>query len=175
MSDHCPVVDLRSALDLLAKTPGQLVATDVAVNPCVETAAVYRYVGAGTPAPPPTRIGPAMVFNNVSGYSGMRMAVGVLASRERTAMLLGSTFGRLPFLLIEALKQPLAPVVTAAAPCQEVFHGDPVDLLRILPIATNTPQDAGAFFNMGLVRAEDPETGASDVTIHRLCAEGRTG
>ncbi len=171
MNAACPVVDLRSALDLLATTPGQLVTTDVSVSPSVEAAAVYRYVGAGTPAPPPTRIGPAMVFENLSGYPGMRMAAGLLASRERTALLLGSTFDRMPFLLMEALKQPLAPAVTAAAaPCQEVFHGDPLDLLRILPIATNTPQDAGPFITMGLVRAEDPETGASDVTIHRMCA-----
>ncbi len=34
------------------------------------------------------------------------------------------------------------------------------------------PKDAGPFFNLGLLRAEDPETGVSDVTIHRMCVQG---
>ena len=41
------VYDLRSALDLLKATPGQLVETDVEVDPSAELAGVYRYVGAG--------------------------------------------------------------------------------------------------------------------------------
>ena len=47
---------------------------------------MYKHVGAGTPVPPPTRIGPAMLFENVKGY-GMPVVTGVLASRERTALL----------------------------------------------------------------------------------------
>jgi UbiD family decarboxylase len=174
MSDECSVVDLRSALNLLSKRPGQLVTTDVAVDPKLELAAVYRHVGAGTPAPPPTRIGPAMIFESVLGYPGMRMGVGILASRERTALLLGTTVERLPFRLTEALKSPIAAVVGGSGvfPCQETVHREPLDVMRILPIATNTPRDAGPFITMGLVRGEDPETGASDVTIHRMCAIG---
>ena len=64
---------------------------------------MYRHVGAGTPVAPPTKIGPAMVFNNVKGYD-MPVVAGVLASRKRTALLLGSTPERLAFDLIEALE-----------------------------------------------------------------------
>jgi len=173
MTETSPVFDLRSAFDLLAKSPGHVATMGVEVDPKLEVAGIYRYVGAGTPAPPPARLGPAMIFENVRGYPGMRIAAGVLASRERTALLLGTTSERLPFVLTEALRQPIAPVVVAGpAPCQEVIHREPLDLMRILPIATNTPDDAGPFITMGLVRAEDPETGASDVTIHRMCALG---
>ena len=42
MSDESSVVDLRSALALLSKVPGQLVTTDVAVHPRLEVAALYR-------------------------------------------------------------------------------------------------------------------------------------
>ena len=41
------VIDLRSALELLESIPGQMVHTDVEVDPSAELAGVYRYVGAG--------------------------------------------------------------------------------------------------------------------------------
>ena len=41
------VNDLRSALELLESIPGQLVETDVEVDPNAELSGVYRHVGAG--------------------------------------------------------------------------------------------------------------------------------
>lgn len=41
------VRDLRSALKRLESMPGQLITTDVEVEPMAELAGVYRYVGAG--------------------------------------------------------------------------------------------------------------------------------
>ena len=167
------IVDLRSALEFLSSVPGELLRTQEPVDPVAELAAVYRHIGAGTPVAPPTRIGPAMLFENVKGYS-MPVVTGVLASRRRTALLLGSRPERLGFDLLEALEHPLPPVVVgaSAAPCQEVVLRPPFDLRALIPAPTNTLLDAGPYFNMGLVRAEDPESGASDVTIHRLCVQG---
>ncbi len=39
--------DLRSALELLEKMPGQLVQTDTEVDPMGELSGVYRHVGGG--------------------------------------------------------------------------------------------------------------------------------
>jgi gallate decarboxylase subunit C len=177
--DHSPVraatdiVDLRSALAFLSAIPGQLVSTKEPVDPVAELAGVYKVVGAGTPLAPPTQIGPAMLFENVKGYE-MPVVVGVLASRLRTALLLNSSVERLPFDLLDALKHPQQPVTIpqAQAPCQEVVARAPFDLRTLIPAPTNTLKDAGPYFNMGLLRAEDPETGESDVTIHRLCVQG---
>ncbi len=167
------VNDLRTALDLLGQHPGQLVSTDVEVDPYLELPAVYRRVGSGTPTPPPTQIGPAMMFERVKG-STMRVVAGILASRERTALLLGSTRERLAFDMLAALEKPVPPVVVGkdSAPCQEVVINPPFDLRTLLPGVVSTKRDAGAFLNLGLVRAEDPETGISDVTIHRMCIHG---
>ena len=41
------ITDLRSALELLRAMPGELVETDVEVDPAAELSGVYRYVGAG--------------------------------------------------------------------------------------------------------------------------------
>ena len=168
------VRDLRSALALLESLPGQLRRTAAPVDPRLELAGIYRRIGAGVPVKPPTSLGPAMMFENVRGYPEMRIAVGVLASRARAAALLGTTPERLPFALLEALEHPCAPVSVprGAAPCQEVVHSAPVDIARLLPIPTLTAEDAGPYICLGLVWAKDPETGACDVTIHRMCPQG---
>jgi UbiD family decarboxylase len=165
--------DLRSALNVLRSAPGQFATTDVPVDPYLEIAGIYRRVGAGTPVMPPTQLGPAMLFTEVKGYD-MSVVMGVLASRERTALLLGSEPERLPSDLLAALEHPIAPVAVAQeqAPCQEIVLRPPIDIRRILPVLTLTHLDAGPYITLGLVRAEDPETGQSDVTIHRICVQG---
>jgi 4-hydroxy-3-polyprenylbenzoate decarboxylase len=163
--------DLRTALKFLEGVPGQLLRTKEPVDPHGELAGVYRHIGAGTPVKPPTRLGPAMLFESVRGYS-IPVVTGVLASRERAALLLDSTPERVAFRMLEALEHPHPPVFVDAAPCQEVVHRPPFDLRTLLPAPTNTLEDAGPYFTMGLVRAQDPETGEADVTIHRLCVQG---
>ena len=168
------IIDLRSAIDSLKKTPGQLLVCKEPVDPNAELAGVYRRVGAGTPVEPPTQEGPAMLFENVKGYD-IPVIAGVLASRKRVAQLLGSRPERLPHLLLKALESPVAPemIKSPSPPCQEVVYREDIDLMKLLPAPTNTPLDAGPYFTMGLIRAEDPETGEADVTIHRLCVQGK--
>ena len=168
------IVDLRTAIGYLKKTPGQLLVCNEPVNPDAELAAVYRRVGAGTPVEPPTAEGPAMLFGNVVGYD-IPVITGVLASRKRVAQLLGTRPERLPHHLLEALETPVPAEMTCEPnpPCQEVVYEKDLDIMKLLPAPTNTPLDAGPYFTMGLVRAEDPETGEADVTIHRLCVQGK--
>ena len=115
------IADFRSALDYLAKQPGQLVETDVEVDPIAELSGVYRHIGAGGTVQRPTKEGPAMIFNNVKGHPGARVAVGVLSSRKRVGMLLGEDPKRLGFMLNEAVENAVDPVVAEGpVPCQEV-------------------------------------------------------
>ncbi len=61
-------------------------------------------------------------------------------------------------------------------PCQEVVHlaEDPeFDLNKLVPAPTNTPDDAGPYITLGMCYASHPDTGLSDVTIHRLCIQGK--
>ena len=144
------IFDLRSALAVLARYPGELLTTEEPVDPISELAAVYRKIGAGTPVKPPTRSGPAMLFENVKGYD-IPVIVGVLASRERVGIILGCAPDRLPNLLLDAVNNPVdtAPYSGPKAPCQEVVHKAPLDVRRILPAPTNTPLDAGPSFRNG--------------------------
>lgn len=69
--------DLRTALDFLREIPGQLVETDVEVDPEAELCGVYRYVGAGGTVPRPTQEGPVMIFNNIKGHPDARVVIGL--------------------------------------------------------------------------------------------------
>lgn len=170
------IVDFRSALDLLAQYPGELVQTDVEVDPRAELCGVYRHVGAGGTVARPTRIGPAMLFNAVKGHPGGRVAIGLLASRRRAALLLGAEPERLGRHLLEAMNHLIPPaLVHGPVPCQEVVHraDEPgFDIRRLLPAPTNTPVDAGPYVTMGLLYGQDPDNGDEDVTIHRMCLQG---
>lgn len=175
MSDK--VRDLRSALELLRRMPDQLIETDVEVEPKAELAGVYRHIGAGGTCMRPTKEGPAMIFNNVKGHPGARVAIGVLASRKRVAALLDCEPEDLGKFLYRSVDHPVPPVLTDdPAPCQEVVHRatDPdFDLYKLVPAPTNTPDDAGPYITLGMCYATHPHTGKNDVTIHRLCIQGK--
>lgn len=170
------VTDLRSALELLETHPGQVIHTERAVNPVAELCGVYRHVGAGGTVARPTRIGPAMVFHTILGHPKARVAIGLLASRERTSLLLGAEPQALGAHLAEAMNHLVPPTfVEGPAPCQEVVHraDEPgFDVRTLVPAPTNTPEDAGPYVTMGLLYGQDIENGAEDVTIHRMCLQG---
>ena len=172
------VTDLRSALELLKTVPGQLIETYEVVDPHAELSGVYRHVGAGGTVRRPTRIGPAMIFNNVKGHEDAKVVIGLLASRERAALLLGTPPDRLGFLLKDAVKNAIAPITIPPerALSREVVHyaTDPgFDIRKLIPAPTNTEYDAGPYITVGMCYASDPETGESDVTIHRLCLQSK--
>lgn len=170
--------DLRTAIDFLKTIDGQFIDSNVAVNPTAELASVYRYIGAGGTVMRPTKIGPAMLFSNVIGHSNASVLIGLFASRERVAHLLGSKPEKLGFLLNDAVKNPIKPILIDQkyAKCQEVIYyasDKDFDIRKILPAPTNTIEDAGPYLTLGMCYASDPETHISDITIHRLCLQGK--
>jgi 4-hydroxy-3-polyprenylbenzoate decarboxylase len=174
-----PVNDLRSAIELLKNLPGHYVETNREVDPKAELAGVYRYVGAGGTVMRPTRVGPAMTFNAIKGFTNARVLVGLMASRERVSALLGAPVKELGIQMAEARRNVTPPVMVKGteAPCQEVVYraeDEDFDLRKILPAPTNTVEDAGPYFCLGLVLGSDPDDrDNADVTIHRLCVQSK--
>ncbi|SDE55820.1 UbiD family decarboxylase [Sporomusa acidovorans] len=172
------VTDLRSAIGLLKSVPGQLLETNEPVDPHAELSGVYRHVGAGGTVMRPTKTGPAMLFNTINGHEDARVIIGLLASRSRVGLMLGTDPERLGFLLKEAVSNPVAPIIVSKdkASCQEVIHyaHEPgFDIRKLVPAPTNTEEDAGPYITMGMCYASDPATGESDITIHRLCLQSK--
>jgi 4-hydroxy-3-polyprenylbenzoate decarboxylase len=178
VNNRTDIRSLREALDVLKDIPRQLVETDIEVDPKAELSGVYRYVGAGGTVERPTTVdGPAMIFHNVKGHPDADIAIGVLASRSRVATLFGCKKEDLGWLVQSCATHPIEPVVTdAPAPCQEVVHrveDDDFDLFKLIPAPTNTPVDAGPYITLGMCYATHPDTGLSDVTIHRMCIQSK--
>ena len=80
-------------------------------------------------------------------------------------------------MLCKSVENPIPPVdLEGDAPCQQVVHkaADPdFDLYKLVPAPTNTPDDAGPYITLGMCYATHPDTGVHDVTIHRLCIQGK--
>ena len=170
--------DLRSAIARIADDPAHYLETDHPVDPYAELAGVYRHLGAGGVVARPTRRGPAVLFNSITGYPGSRILIGLMADRGRLARLLDATPATVTDRLARAVDEAIAPVVVPSeqAPAQQVVYSasDPdFDIRTLLPALTSTEQDAGPFFCLGLLLGSDPDTGHSDVTIHRICVQGR--
>ncbi|MDR3276072.1 MAG: UbiD family decarboxylase, partial [Treponema sp.] len=111
-------------------------------------------------------------------YPGSRIVIGVLASRQRAAKLLGCDPARLGFLLKDAVNHAMPPVLLQhnTAPCQEVVHRADAagfDIRTLLPAPSNTLHDAGPYITLGMCYATHPDSKLSDITIHRLCLQGK--
>ena len=169
---------LRSAIDFLRDIPGQYIETNTEVDPIAELSGVYRHVGAGGTVMRPTTVdGPAMMFNSIKGFPDARIVIGMMASRERVAKLFGCKKEELGHLIRNCANSPVEPVVIdGPAPVQEVVHraeDEDFDLFKLLPAPTNTPVDAGPYITLGMCYATHPDTGLSDVTIHRMCIQSK--
>ena len=178
MNNRTDILDLRSAIKVLKNMENQLVETDIEVDPAAELSGVYRHVGAGGTVMRPTKIdGPAMMFNNIKGHAGTKVLIGLLASRDRVATLFGVKKEDLGKLLCEAALNPIEPIISKEpAPCQEIIHrveDADFDLNKLIPAPTNTPVDAGPYITLGMCYATHPDTGLSDVTIHRMCIQSK--
>ncbi|WP_288762121.1 UbiD family decarboxylase [uncultured Lacticaseibacillus sp.] len=170
--------DLRSAIEELKAMPGQYLESNKEIDPEAQLAGVYRYVGAGGTVQRPTKEGPAMMFNNVKGFPNSRVLIGVLASRRRVGALMHQDWHNLGHVLNEAVKTPIQPVTVGKedAPAQEVVHlatDADFDIRTLLAAPTNTPDDAGPYITMGVVRGSSPDGSQHDVTIHRMVLEDK--
>ena len=168
--------DLRKVLAELKTQPGQYHATDVAIDPDAELAGVYRYIGAGGTVERPTQEGPAMMFNNVKGFPGTRVLMGLMASRKRVGMMFHHDYQTLGQFLNDAVEHPVPPEMVDDAPAHEVVHRatDPdFDIRKLVAAPTNTPEDAGPYITVGVVLGSNKAKTMSDVTIHRMVLEDK--
>ncbi len=119
---------------------------------------------------------PALLFENVKGFS-LPVVTGVLgASREVYALALESelNFEEILRRWSKAQTNPISPVVVASGPCQEVvYRGDDVDLFKLPVPVWTVPHDPAPYFTSPYVIARDPETGARNVGTYRMQLKGK--
>lgn len=116
------------------------------------------------------RDGQPVLFENLPGYPGWRIASGYVAQREHYARALGCAPSNLVRRMAEAVAHPQPPAEVESAPCQEVVETT-VDLDRI-PIPRYHPLDGGPYITAGITVIHDPDYGRN-VSFHRLMRIGR--
>ena len=121
--------DLRTQLEAVENW-GEVLHIRKEVNPRFELPAICKKLEAGK----------AVIFEKVKGYS-MPVVVGLDNSRSRMARVLGTDdFGLTPRYL-EAIRNPLPPVVVKDGPVKEVKITRDIDLLKTLPVITHYEKD----------------------------------
>jgi UbiD family decarboxylase len=115
--------------------------------------------------------GPAQLFERVRNHA-IPVVGNLLNSRDRFARGLGVERNDLHAHCLNALRNPLPPIVAGQGPVQDVVHSADIDLARLLPVPTWFEREAGAYITAGVIVAKDPETGRRNVSIARLRLEG---
>ena len=186
--------DLRDWIRQLDKA-GELKRIREAVSPYLEMAEIAdraAKLGKGTA----NAGGPALLFENVTGFPGAKVLMNQFGSERRMRLALevdslDEIAGRIralihpetPTTLMDKLKllPKLAevgsffPKLIAAkdAACKQVIHrtvedgGQGIDL-RKLPVLTTWPEDGGPFITLPCVVTRDPKSGKRNVGMYRM-------
>lgn len=157
--------DLRSALNLLA-AQGELEVVSEPTDQYLEVARRFHPFS-GVPAPGSTTPGVAFFFERVRP-TNRPLTIGLFGSRERCAALLETSLSELHECLLRAASHPLSPCMSG------ILRETRRTSLYELPILTTTPEDAGPYITMGLVVAQDPESGSRNASVHRMCVQSET-
>ncbi|WP_432094669.1 UbiD family decarboxylase domain-containing protein [Streptomyces sp. bgisy100] len=169
-----PGLSLRAALaELAAREPGALL-RETAPLARAEVAGRFARRHGGVPAVGVSRSEPAVLHTAVEGAEGP-VLLGLYGAEDRLRRWLPGLPDRItPERARRLTARALPPVRVAEPACRErVTTGDRVDLRR-LPVLTATPRDAGPYLTAALVRAEDPETGETALSSHRMLVLDRT-
>jgi len=195
-----PYTDLRDWIRQLDKA-GELRRVREAVNPYLEMAEIAdrtAKLGKGTRAEAGNTAagGPALLFENVTGYPGAKVLMNQFGSERRMKLALetdslDSIADRIrtlihpesPTSFLDKIKLlprlaevgSFFPKVIAAkdAACKQVIHraladgGQGIDLLK-LPVLTTWPQDGGPFITLPCVVTRDPTSGKRNVGMYRM-------
>lgn len=152
--------DLRAYLDDLGD---DMLRVSAPFEPRFEIAALLREASAD---------GRAVLFEQVPGHPGVRIAGNLLASRRLAAQALCTSEDKLFEVYAERGSRGIAPVVAGEVPVQEIVHRDPPDVGALLPLLTHHAEDGAPFLTCGLVLARDPATGMRGMGVHRMMYKG---
>src|SRR5438105_4396881 len=97
--------------------------------------------------------GPAQLFERV-GEHAMPVAGNLLNSRERIARAFGIARSDLHEFCLAALCNPIPPVVTQAAPVQQLVHSAAIDIGKLLPVPTWFEREGGPYITAGVIVAK---------------------
>src|SRR5688572_903522 len=115
----------------------------------------------------------ALLFEDVVGHPGWRVLGQAPANLRHAAVAFDTPLQGLIPRVAELLGCRVPPKMVSSGPVKEVVQtGSDVDLLQI-PAHIAGELDAGPFIASGLAVTRDPDSGARNVSFHRLQIKGR--
>ncbi len=162
MSDK--IISLRKALERSAEM-GELLTLKKEIDPIYEISGMQKSLEGG----------PAILFENIKGYPGVRDAGNILARRERVAAFFGLTdFHQLKFKCLQAIKNPLPARVVATGPCQEVVVTEGIDIEKMIPVIKHSDADGARIIGGGNVLVGGKYFGGgTEVSFKRMHFRGK--
>lgn len=154
------LIDLKSCIEFLEEN-GNLVRVKSEVDPEYELAGIAKKFEGGQ----------SILFENVKG-SDYPVFMGMLWNRDIVAQLFGVHKKEVPFIINSATedfhkdKSALKEDISRQGPANEVVMDEPN--LYNLPIPVHAIKDGGPYFDASVVMAKNPNTGAANISIHRL-------
>ncbi|GAB6153787.1 UbiD family decarboxylase [Desulfosporosinus burensis] len=130
------ITSLRSTLEWLKNEEGEILVTDVEVDPFLEMTGIQKSFDGG----------PTLLFENVKGYDNARLSCNLFATGSRLAKIFDvKDYSQLKFKIAKGINNPIAPRIVEQdqAPCQEVCVTENIDVWPIIPMIQHTPSDPG--------------------------------
>lgn len=133
------ISSMRSTLEFL-REENEILTVKGEVDPIYEISGIEKAFEGG----------PALLFENIKGYPGIRDVGNVFARMDRIAKIFGvEDPKKLKFCCLEAIKNPIPPRIVNEAPCQDVVIDHDLDIPSTLPIIKHTEFDAGRIIGGG--------------------------
>ncbi len=118
------VTSVRSTIEWL-KQEGELVSIKEEIDRDLEVVGVIKALDNG----------PALLFENIKDYPGVRTIANIFAREDRVARMFGvDDWRKLKFKVLEGIRHPIPPKIVDEAPCQEVVITKDFDVPSMLPI-----------------------------------------
>jgi 2,5-furandicarboxylate decarboxylase 1 len=155
--------DLRSFLAERHAAGDHVLTMSAGVSPELELSAMVKYHERPTP--------PLMLFPDVGG-SGVPVAVGLCATRERLAAAIGADDSEMVRSFRRRTAVGIASVVVADAPVQARVETAAPDL-GAWPFSTHVPGQGGPYLTAALGVVRHTEGGPHNLGIYRLMVRGR--
>ncbi|MDP2719757.1 MAG: UbiD family decarboxylase [Dehalococcoidia bacterium] len=159
-----PITSLRDALQKTEER-GELLTVKREVDPIYEISGLQKALESG----------PAIVFDNIKGYPGIRDVGNIFARKERVAALFGlDDYKLVKFKCLDALKNPLPANIVETAPCQEVVITENIDVEKMLPIIKHSEDDGCRILGGGNVLVgEKYFGGGTELSFKRMHFRGK--
>lgn len=176
--------DVRSYIEALEER-GELRRVKIGLSPVLEIPALLRRVM--------EKKGPALLFENVKGYPGWRVAGNLFGTLDRIKLALGAerleeigeklvaAAWRPPPLQVREKLQQLRDVIglgrfaprQARSPAfRETVYEDGEASFEKIPVFKTWPGDGGRYFTFAQLYYRDPVTGVNGISVYRVMVRG---